>query len=92
MFENKRFEARLKYLEEHLTKFEILKADLAQLSTQLASLRGSVNAKYAGAAEIIKPISQKIMDRELTPDEQAFVDSLPEHEKERLKDLANLPE
>lgn len=87
------FEMRLTALEAEIAQLQPLKANVAQLETQLASLRGSVNAKYAGAAQIIKPISQKVQeDRELTPDEMAFIDSLPEHEKERLKELGNLTE
>jgi len=87
MFGRNRFEARLRFVEEQITEFQTLKANLAQLATQLSSLRGSVNAKFSGDLPKQKKKQQSEEFRELTAEEQEFVNSLPPHELERIKNM-----
>jgi len=72
-------------LESELKPILLLAQRLETLETSLSSLRGTVNAKLSG--EPVQKVKKKQSPeefRELTPEEQEFINSLPPHELERL--------
>jgi len=75
-------------LESELKPILLLAQRLETLETSLSSLRGTVNAKLSGEP-LKKPNSKRTKEefRDLTEEEQEFINSLPPHELERLKNL-----
>jgi len=74
----KRIEQLENYISAHQIKLSELDAELRKVDTLTHSLRGLVNRK-------IGKVKEPDEEAELTPEERDFLASLPESERQRLK-------